>query len=102
MTGPVLFNSSKKRHAWMRLANMVDEVGPDQIPCSQAPDLYYPEGDEIGGAHFVRLAKKACQRCPLIKPCGEYAVEFKEEYGVWGGLSPNDRKNIRRRRAENA
>jgi WhiB family redox-sensing transcriptional regulator len=102
MTGPLLFNSTAKRHAWLKLANMVDEVGPDHIPCTQAPDLYFPEGDEIGGAHYVRLAKNACKKCPLILPCAEYAVKYREEYGVWGGLSPTDRKNIRRKRAENA
>ena len=96
MTGPLLFNSSAKRHAWLKLADMVAEVGVDQIPCSNAPDLYYPDQEDRGGIHQVKLAKKACQTCPLIKPCGEFAIKYKEEYGVWGGLSSLDRRNIRK------
>lgn len=96
MTGPILFRSAEKRHAWIKLADKVEEYGPGQIPCTNAPDLYFPEQDEKGGSHYVKLAKRACQTCPLIKPCGEFALKYREEYGVWGGLSPLDRKKIRK------
>lgn len=98
MTGKLgFFSSHEKRRGWLVLAKEVERIGIDHLPCSQDPDLYYPDaGDGGGAAHYVKQAKKACKGCPIIMQCAEYAVKFNEEYGVWGGLSPMDRKAIRR------
>ena len=97
MTGKIgFFSSNEKRRAWLKLADAVDEVGLDHIPCAQAPDLYYPDAEDGHASYYVRLAKRACKPCPLLNMCGTYAVKYREEYGVWGGMSPIDRKNIRR------
>tara|TARA_B110000459_G_scaffold143656_1_gene156468 strand:- start:6516 stop:6833 length:318 start_codon:yes stop_codon:yes gene_type:complete len=93
-----IFSSNEKRRAWLELAKEVERVGVDHIPCSQSPDLFYPDTmDGKGAAYYVKIAKRACQQCPLLLQCGTYAMEFNEEYGVWGGLSPIDRKALRRR-----
>jgi WhiB family redox-sensing transcriptional regulator len=34
----------------------------------------------------------------VVIECGEYALETKQEYGVWGGLSERERRRILRRR----
>ena len=99
MTGKLgMFSSNEKRRGWLTLAKEVERVGVDHLPCSQAPDLYYPDaGEGIGSAHYVKLAKNACKACPIIVQCAQYAMEFNEELGVWGGLSPMDRKALRRK-----
>jgi WhiB family redox-sensing transcriptional regulator len=33
----------------------------------------------------IARAKALCQRCPLISPCLEGALERREPWGVWGG-----------------
>ncbi len=43
------------------------------------------------------LAKAVCRNCPVIAQCREYALAASEPYGVWGGLSKNDRDRITRR-----
>jgi putative component of membrane protein insertase Oxa1/YidC/SpoIIIJ protein YidD len=98
MTGRLpLFNSKEKLRACLELADMVAEVGIDHIPCAQAPDLFFPEldGANASAQSSVRMAVNACKKaCPLIKQCGTYALEYREEHGVWGGMSATDRKRI--------
>jgi WhiB family redox-sensing transcriptional regulator len=39
-------------------------------------------------------AKVICQDCPVIMTCREHALSVQEPYGVWGGLSESDRREI--------
>jgi hypothetical protein len=50
------------------------------------PDLCFPENDE---PHLFEIAKKVCEQCPVIGFCLEIGIN--EKYGVWGGLTPEDR-----------
>lgn len=40
-------------------------------------------------------AKKLCAVCPERVPCLEYAMEANEQYGIWGGTSPEMRRKLR-------
>lgn len=40
-------------------------------------------------------AKKYCQRCPVMVECRTRALQTREAYGVWGGLSPQERESGR-------
>lgn len=42
-------------------------------------------------------AIKICNECPLKAQCAEYAITQGEEYGIWGGLTADDRKRLRKR-----
>jgi WhiB family redox-sensing transcriptional regulator len=44
-------------------------------------------------------AKEVCVTCPVSKDCLEYALEAREAYGIWGGLTELERKALLRRRA---
>ena len=101
MTGKIgFFSSHEKARAWLELAKAVEEIGIDHIPCSQAPDLFFPDTDPKHGHPLghIRLDKKACKSCPLLMECGTYAIKYNEEHGVWGGMSPGERKAMKRRR----
>ena len=78
----------------------VTPVGPwvERALCSQVdPELFYPLDNDKGGAS--RQAKKVCTDCPVATACLEYALENNEQYGVWGGMSERERRNLRRRMA---
>jgi WhiB family redox-sensing transcriptional regulator len=36
-------------------------------------------------------AKAVCARCPVIDSCLRWALAAREPYGVWGGLSVEER-----------
>jgi len=39
----------------------------------------------------VARAKVVCGRCPVIDTCRQHALTVQEPYGVWGGLSEEER-----------
>jgi hypothetical protein len=100
MTKPIRFAESRdKLRACLELADMVAEVGIDHIPCAQAPDLFFPEIENVkySAQSSVRMAVNACKKaCPLLVECGSYALKYREEHGVWGGMSSTDRNRILR------
>ncbi|NQV08202.1 WhiB family transcriptional regulator [bacterium] len=44
-------------------------------------------------------AKAICQVCPVQGDCLEFAVEIREPYGIWGGLTESERRQVITRRA---
>ena len=68
-------------------------------------DLFFPPEQERGRyAPFQEAAAKhICGRCPVAAECLGYALAADERYGVWGGLSAEERQRLRRgRRARGA
>lgn len=57
--------------------------------------FFHPDG-ERGAARNrrARRAKAVCERCPVIEPCRRHALEAREPYGVWGGLTEEERRDI--------
>jgi WhiB family redox-sensing transcriptional regulator len=50
-----------------------------------------------GGQHYTRNgAWRICQTCPVRAQCLEVGIG--EEFGLWGGTTPYQRKRIRRQR----
>lgn len=42
----------------------------------------------------VAAAKAVCQQCPAINDCLSHALKVQEPYGIWGGLSENERAKM--------
>lgn len=62
--------------------------------CAQTdPEAFFPEKGDSN-----RDAKRICARCDVKAECLEWALDNDERYGVWGGLSENERKKLRRNR----
>lgn len=84
------------RELFVRLSTQAAELG-EALPCSNAPDVFFPNKEEAFTLSNMYEAKKLCQECPLIALCAGYAIEAEEDFGVWGGLSANERRTLRRR-----
>ncbi|MDQ3450506.1 MAG: WhiB family transcriptional regulator [Actinomycetota bacterium] len=41
-----------------------------------------------------RVAKAVCRSCPVVDACATYAVRTREPFGVWGGLTPEERRRL--------
>lgn len=87
------FSRNQQMREWFQLNDAIDDLA-GQIPCRQAPDLFFPEGGTGTAAMDAKMAKKACESCPVLNMCATYAIRHREEDGIWGGMSPNDRKMI--------
>ena len=57
--------------------------------------FFHPDG-ERGPRRRNRenAAKAICVSCPVIQQCRTHALAVQEPYGIWGGLSEDDRLAI--------
>ncbi|MEX0668293.1 MAG: WhiB family transcriptional regulator [Candidatus Saccharimonadales bacterium] len=53
------------------------------------PEAFFPDK---GGE--TKYAKEMCGECPVREDCLDLAMEGGEEFGVWGDLSPKERKKL--------
>jgi WhiB family transcriptional regulator, redox-sensing transcriptional regulator len=60
-------------------------------------DFYPPFGGERKRDRVVRelRAKAVCESCPVRVQCLDHAVRNGERYGVWGGLTSDERLTYR-------
>ncbi|MDQ5874066.1 MAG: WhiB family transcriptional regulator [Actinomycetota bacterium] len=54
------------------------------------PDIFFP-----GSGESDEPAKAICAGCPVREPCLRWALEH-EEHGTWVGLSPSERKRLKK------
>lgn len=76
------------------LASIAHQQWRDDALCTQTdPETFFPEkGGTTAGA------KRVCNRCPVQAQRLEYALANHEGFGVWGGLSERERREIARGR----
>lgn len=104
MTGK-LFKDANEKDVLFAFYDALDEL-EWMVPCTNAPDLYFPERngrgtfDQKGDLALANMAKDACWDCPLIMMCREVALVNREEYGIWGGTNWHERKQILRERGK--
>ena len=73
-------------HHWQQSAN-----------CRNADPntFFHPEGERGDARRFRdRLAKQICTDCSVIQECLAYALATREGFGIWGGMSEDERADI--------
>ncbi|EKA62520.1 WhiB family transcriptional regulator [Janibacter hoylei] len=57
--------------------------------------FYHPDG-ERGAARRLRdaAAKEICSSCPVIAACRAHALAIREPFGVWGGMTEDERQVV--------
>ena len=70
--------------------------------CSKVddPEIFFLEHAERGKEKRKReqQALKICRSCPVIQKCLEHALSVPEFFGVWGGMTADQRNAILRKR----
>lgn len=61
------------------------------------PELFFPVGDSGPALLQIAEAKTVCRRCPVVSDCLAWALERGEDSGVWGGMSEDERRTLKRR-----
>lgn len=64
-------------------------------PCKDDPEAMFPGTLD----HEIENAKAYCRRCPAVDRCLQWALETRQDHGVWGGLTEDERRNLNRRTA---
>jgi WhiB family redox-sensing transcriptional regulator len=57
--------------------------------------FYHPDG-ERGKKRTLRedRAKAVCASCPVLERCRRHALDTKQQYGTWGGMSETERRKL--------
>ena len=62
------------------------------------PELFFPIGTTGPALMQVEDAKAVCRACVVVDACLTWALESNQDSGVWGGMSEDERRSLRRRR----
>ncbi len=57
----------------------------EHAKCAGKGDLFF---DDLRD----QQAKAICADCPVREQCLDHAVRTPEQYGVWGGMTPRERR----------
>lgn len=63
------------------------------------PELFFPIGNSGPALIQIEEAKAVCRRCSVSTACLQWALETGQDGGVWGGMSEDERRALKRRRA---
>lgn len=58
------------------------------------PDIFFPET-----SRQAREAIAICNACPVRDECLEYSLEARERFGIWGGMTDKQRRQLLRQPA---
>ena len=72
----------------------------DHAAClDEDPELFFPSGKTVSALLQREKAKPVCRRCAVVTTCLKWAMETRQDAGVWGGLSEDERRALKRRNA---
>jgi WhiB family redox-sensing transcriptional regulator len=63
---------------------------------SADPDLFFPVSTAGESVAQLAKAKAVCGGCLVRLECLAFAVRTRQAYGVWGGLSEHERRQVSR------
>ena len=70
----------------------------DYAACrGENPELFFPIGTSDPAVRQLKQAKAICGRCAVQSVCLEWAMLAGIDDGVWGGLSEDERRTLKRR-----
>jgi len=76
-----------------------DYTWRDRALCRDTdPELFFPVGTTGMALVQIDKARRVCGGCEVRSECLDYALETNQDSGVWGGLSEEERRAIRRQR----
>ncbi|GAA1645693.1 WhiB family transcriptional regulator [Kribbella alba] len=61
------------------------------------PELFFPIGSSGPARLQIDDAKQVCRRCTVADLCLQWALQTGQDAGVWGGLSEDERRALKRR-----
>lgn len=66
------------------------------------PELFFPVGQRGPALLQIAQAKAICHGCPVVAECLRWALDTRQDAGVWGGMSEAERRALKRAAAREA
>ena len=82
---------------WIRTHDWNDSDWRDKAVCrDMTPELFFPVGSTGPALDQIEVARSICTQCTVTRECLEFAIATNQESGVWGGLTEEERRPMRR------
>ncbi len=94
-----LQNTQRDHHARTKEQGM--DWRHNAICRDEDPELFFPVGTSGPAIAQIADAKLVCNRCPVTADCLSWALDSGQDAGVWGGMSEDERRALKRRNARN-
>jgi WhiB family redox-sensing transcriptional regulator len=97
-----------ERVSWMARLFAVEAENdwrPEAACLGLDPELFFSSDEIVNRQERLEReaeAKAVCTRCTVRTECLNYAIDAGERYGIWGGLSPQERRALGRSRPGSA
>ena len=65
---------------------------------SEDPELFFPVGNSGAAREQAQHAKDVCGRCEVQLACAAFALEKDQQFGIWGGMTEDERALLKRAR----
>ena len=62
------------------------------------PELFFPIGTTGPAMAQIEAARAICGTCSVQQPCLEWAISTAQDAGIWGGMTEEERRSVRRER----
>jgi WhiB family redox-sensing transcriptional regulator len=84
---------------WIRTHDWDAEDWRDEALCRDtSPELFFPIGTTGMALDQIAAAKAICAQCQAAPQCLEFALMTNQDSGIWGGLTEDERRQLRRER----
>ena len=68
----------------------------DAVCFGEDLDTFFPVGDSGPALWQIARAQSICAGCPVREQCLDYALSTGQDHGIWGGLTAQERRELRR------
>jgi WhiB family redox-sensing transcriptional regulator len=84
---------------WIRTHDWDAEDWREHSLCRDtSPELFFPIGTTGMALEQIAAAKAICAQCAAAPQCLEFALMTNQDSGIWGGLTEDERRQLRRER----
>ncbi len=59
------------------------------------PELFFPIASGGVSVRQAEQARRICAGCHVRRQCLQFAMDFGEAHGIWGGTTPEERRRAR-------
>jgi WhiB family redox-sensing transcriptional regulator len=84
----------------VNLTDMHDDWRSLGACASAQSDLFFPLSSASVCAPQIAAAKAICARCQVRRQCLSFALQTRQQHGIWGGFTEDERSKEMRRGAE--
>lgn len=82
---------------WIRTHDWDTDAWRNRAACRDtSPELFFPIGTTGVALDQIEAAKRVCGQCAVTGECLEFALATNQEAGVWGGLTEEERRRLRK------